>query len=484
MIDKQSGGKLIERIDWPTILLYAVLVLTGWLTIFSTTYDESYSNILFDTHYGKQALWIFLSVVAAVMILIIDSKFFTTFAFPIYGLGMLLLCLVLLFGSKTSGSTSWLSLGGGFKLQPSEFAKFVTCLAVAKFASNRQFTFSNITQLTIVILLVVIPFSLTLLQGDMGSALIFSAFALMLYREGLSGSVLLIGGGGALFFILALLFDQFTVIHVLVCLLFIGTWLTLKREGVSNTYLWVGSIITLIIAAPLFIKEIEVDLSEPGVITIFLGALSLAAILFFLVISRKNKKTIGALTVTTVVISFYILGVNYMMYSGQFLRPHQRDRIEVTLGIKEDKQSAGYNVNQSLIAIGSGGLTGKGFLNGTQTRYDFVPEQPTDFIFCTLGEEFGFAGSAIVVVLFILLLIRLVRLAERQRSRFSRIYGYGVASIMFLHFAINVGMTIGITPVIGIPLPFFSYGGSSLLAFTILLFAFLKFDSERLLILH
>lgn len=398
------------------------MVLFGWISIYSAVYDEQHQSILdISQRYGKQLIWIVLALIVGIIILIIDSNFFSTFAYLFYGLAVLSLLGVLAVGTTVAGSKSWFQIGS-FAIQPSEFAKFATCLALAKYLSTRNVNLTKLKSIFIILLIIGMPAFLILLQHDTGSALVYSVFILVLYREGMSGTILIIIFLAALLFILTLLFGQQVILAVIA-----------------------------------------------GVFILLFS--------FFKFIRKRFLISIGVL----LIVSAYVFSVDYGFENA--LKPHQKKRINVLIGKEKDLMGAGYNVNQSKIAIGSGGFTGKGFLKGTQTKYDFVPEQSTDFIFCTVGEEWGFTGSFVVIGLFVLLLVRLVILAERQRSIFSRIYGYGVASVLFFHFMVNVGMTIGLTPVIGIPLPYFSYGGSSLWAFTILLFIFLKLDASRLEVL-
>lgn len=420
---ERQQKSLFYNIDWWMLSLYALLVLMGWINIYAAVYNEDHTSI-FDVsqNYGKQLIWIVTAGVLATIILLLDEKFLTFFAYPIYGLMILVLLSVLVLGVEINGSRSWFAIGD-FRIQPAEFAKFATGMALAKFLSNANIKMENIETKIIAGIIIAIPPAIILFQNETGSALVFGAFIFVMYREGLSGNVLLFGLLTAVLFILALLFDKFYII-------------------------------------------------------IGLGIISGIAFL----ITRKKLKNILTILAFFVVTSGICLSVDYV-YDTK-LQPHQRKRIDVLLGKETDLKGAGYNVNQSKIAIGSGGFLGKGFLQGTQTKYDFVPEQSTDFIFCTIGEEWGFAGSFIVITLLLVLMMRIVYVAERQRSQFSRIYGYGVASILFFHFVVNVGMTIGLAPVIGIPLPFFSYGGSSLWSFTILLFIFIKLDANRLLILR
>lgn len=412
-------SNILQNIDWITVLLYLILVLVGWVNIYAAVYNEEHSSILDMTqNYGKQLMWIGTSIVLASVILLIDAKFFSTFSYLIYFLTLMLLIGVLLFGREIAGSKSWFQIGS-FSLQPAELAKFATALALAKYLSGIDKDFSRFKTKVIAAFIIMFPALLILLQHDTGSALVYTSFILVLYREGLSGNLLILGLIVAILFVVTLLVNKFIVIGVI---------------------------------AAIFI------------------------LVYFL--NKAIRKRLFLLIGIFALASMYVLSVDYVFEN--VLEPHQKKRINVLLGIETDIRGAGYNVHQSKIAIGSGGLSGKGFLKGTQTKFDFVPEQSTDFIFCTIGEEWGFAGSFVLILLFLALLIRLVFLSERQRSKFSRIYGYGVASVLFFHFTINLGMTIGLFPVIGIPLPFISYGGSSLWGFTILLFIFIKQDSERL----
>ena len=399
-----------------------MLIAMGWLSVYAAVYNEEHSSILdFSQKYGKQLVWILSSAFIAILILVIEGNFFAAFSYPVYGLMMFLLVLVLFIGKEVSGSKSWFGIGD-FGIQPAEFAKFATLMALAKYLGNIQIKMTETRTKIVSAAIIITPMFLVLLENETGVALVYSCFILVLYREGLSGNILLLGVAMAVLFLLALLINKF----------------------------------------------------------ILIGVLAFLSFLLFLVVRKTTQNII-------VVIVIFILSsavVYSVQYAFEKLEPHQKKRINVFLGKESDKKKAGYNVNQSLIAIGSGGILGKGFLQGTQTKYDFVPEQSTDFIFCTVGEEWGFAGAGVVVLLFLALLLRIVQVAERQRSPYSRIYAYGVASILFFHLVVNIGMTIGLMPVIGIPLPFFSYGGSSLWAFTILLFILIKLDSYRLEILR
>jgi len=398
--------------------LYLALVFIGWLNIYAAVYNESHNHIVDLTQkYGKQMIFIIAALLLAMGILIIDPKFFSQFAWFIYGFFLVMIVIVIFSGREVAGSKGWFAIGG-FGIQPAEFAKMATVLALAKYLGSLDVNISRIRTLIIASLIILVPAAIVLLQHDTGSAIVFLALVVVLYRAGLTGFVPL----------------AFLVLPVL-------------------------GILALLVSK-----------------YILAGGLLLVAGVFYLFSNRKLRTVVLIAAVLLGSVGF-VFSVDYSV--NHFLEPHQRNRIHVLLGQEVNLKREGYNVNQSLIAIGSGGAFGKGFLQGTQTKYNFVPEQSTDFIFCTVGEEWGFLGSAFLILLYLGLFIRLVMMAERQRSRFSRFYGYGVASILFFHFAINIGMTLGLVPVIGIPLPFVSYGGSSLWAFTVLLFIFIRQDSYR-----
>lgn len=413
---------IFEHIDKVTVVLFLLLVLMGWFNIYAAVYNDEHKSIFDLTqNYGKQLIWIVSSLMLAIIILAIDGKFFSVFAFPIYFIAILTLIAVMFVGVEINAARSWFQIGE-FRIQPAEFAKFATALAVSKYLGQLNIRIEDLRTKIIVAALILIPVLIILLQNDTGSALVYFALIFMLYREGLSGNWLIIGLVIILLFLLTLIINEF----------------------------------------------------------VLMGSVTFVFLVMFYFIKKKKREIIALVSILILILSF-VLTVDYIYEKA--LQPHQKDRIDVLLGKDVDLKGAGYNLNQSKIAIGSGGFWGKGFLKGTQTKFDFVPEQSTDFIFCTIGEEWGFVGSTLVIVLFIGLLMRLVFMAERQRSPFSRIYGYCVASILFFHIAINIGMTIGLFPVIGIPLPFFSYGGSSLWSFTILLFIFIKLDAYRMQLL-
>lgn len=434
---RRNENSLFYGVDRLTVFIYVLLVLMGWLNIYAAVYNEEHQNI-FDTtqKYGKQLIWISGAAILAFSILLIDAGFFTVFAYWFYAVIIVLCLLVPFLGREVKGSRSWFRFGD-FGIQPAEFMKFATSLALAKFLSNENIIvmsryrlklkdlFKNYKNTFTAVAFLIAPMAIIkILQDETGLAIVFVAFIIVLYREGLSVNFLIFG----------------------------------------------------LIAVILFVLSLVVK--ETNTVLIVLGIITASAFLFI----KRNKRNLLIAGLIYLAAAGVVLGTNYVY---EHLEPHQRVRIDVLLGRNEvDLKKEGYNVNQAKIAIGSGGFFGKGYLQGTQTKYDFVPEQDTDFIFCTVGEEWGFVGSFTVIFLELFLVLRVVFLSERQRSPFSRIYGYGVASILFFHLCINIGMTIGLMPVIGIPLPFFSYGGSSLWSFTILLFIFIKLDANRLLILR
>lgn len=417
---ERRTNNIFKYIEWKLIFAYLFLVLVGWISIYAAVYDGEHSSIWdFSCRYGKQMIWIAASLVIALFVLVTDPKFFSQTSYLAYAVCIIMLLIVLVVGSTTKGARSWLGIGD-FGIQPSEFAKIGTALALAKFLSAINVDMNNWQTKLTAIGIVFLPMTMVLLQNDTGSALVFLSFIFVLFREGLSSYVLILGAGAIVLFVLALLLNPYILII----------------------------------------------------------SLAIIALISYLIIHRRNRKAKFIYFFGIFVFcSLVVLGVKFGY--NEVLESHQKDRIEVLLGKKQDYKGVGYNVNQSKIAIGSGGMFGKGFLQGTQTKFNFVPEQDTDFIFCTIGEEWGFVGSAIIVFMFVWLCVKIIKVAERQRSNFARIYGYGIAGIIFFHFFVNIGMTIGLLPVIGIPLPFISYGGSSLWAFTLMLFIFIRQDASR-----
>ncbi|MFV0554825.1 MAG: rod shape-determining protein RodA [Mangrovibacterium sp.] len=468
----RSRTNIWSNIDWVTILLYLLLCTLGWVNIYSAVYNEEHTSIFdISQRYGKQIIWIGAACLVAVTIILIDSKFFISFAFPFYGLTLFLLLFVLLFGTEVNGAKSWFQIGE-FAFQPSELTKTTTALALASFLSSYDYK-PSISSLAIIALIIGTPILFILLQNDTGSALVFFVFILVLYREGLPGIFLFLGFVAAITFIISLLFSPIiTILSISCCCVLSFGFISSNWKDTFKMLLMCVIIFALTWLADAILN---LQLSDGFMASCSFAFFFLVCIVYAFI--HKAKKNIRWL----LLIYFGLVGMSFSVdyVFESVLEPHQRVRIEELLGMSSDPLGAGYNVNQSKIAIGSGGLSGKGFLQGTQTKFNFVPEQSTDFIFCTVGEEWGFLGTSIVIILFIALLLRLIFLAERQRSSFSRIYGYSVACIIFFHMAINIAMTIGLAPVIGIPLPFFSYGGSSLWSFTIMLFIFVRLDASR-----
>jgi rod shape determining protein RodA len=419
-MNNQQGNRFFFNVDWVSILVFIALCAVGYVNIYASIPKAPDSAAFsFSSSYGKQLIYIIAGLILGFSILLLDAKFFSIFSPIIYGVTVLLLMAVLVIGTRVAGNQAWISIGGGFRLQPSEFAKFGTSLLLARYISNFNPKFRDVKSIAIAAAIIGFPLILILLQPDAGSALVFLAFMFPMYREGLSGYFLLI---------------------------------------------FLGMIV-------LFVADFLVPMQILIPLLLIIGG-------FFVYQNRRKQKIMFSAILVTIVAIAYLFFVK-LTYE-KILKPHQRTRIELILGLKMDPKGVGYNVIQSKIAIGSGQLTGRGFLEGTQTKYGYVPAQSTDFIFSTIGEEWGFVGCFVVIGLYVFLLLRLINLAERQRSSFSRVYGYCVACILFFHVFINIGMAIGIVPVIGIPLPFISYGGSSLWSFTVLLFIFLKLDSNRM----
>lgn len=466
-------NNLWANIDWLTVLVYLVLVLLGWINIYAAVYDADHHSIFdISQRYGKQLIWIGAALLLAFIILLIETNFYVFFAYFIYGAVILLLILVLFAGTEVNNSKSWLSFGG-FALQPAEFGKFATALALAKYMSSFGFKLQRFKSLVIIAVIILLPAALILLQNDTGSALVYFIFVLVLYREGLSEVVLFFATLIGLLFIFSLVLSEIVLFGLLAGLALLAFLVAnAGMKHFSRVLLFFFVAFVLLVALNYFTR-LGYELAHLLAAMVFAGGLS--TIVYSI---RKKLKSYTLIALVFVGSVLFSVTVDYAF--NNMLEPYQQARINELLGIESDPLGVGYNVNQSKIAIGSGGFWGKGFLNGTQTKFNFVPEQSTDFIFCTVGEEWGFAGTSVVILLFLALFVRLVFLAERQRSGFSRIYGYSVAVILFFHFMVNIGMTIGMMPVIGIPLPFFSYGGSSLWAFTILLFIFLRLDASRL----
>lgn len=474
---------LWKTLDWVTIVIYLLLIVGGWFSVCGASYDYGDRDFLdFSTRAGKQFMWIICSFGLGFVLLMLEDRMYDMFSYIIY-IGMIVLLVVTIFiAPETKGSRSWLILGP-VSLQPAEFAKFATALVLAKFMNAYSFNIKRWKCFVSLIALILLPMLLIIGQKETGSALVYLAFFLMLYREGMPGVILFAGVCAVVYFVVGVRFDQVFIADtptpigefavLLMVLLFSGgmVWVY-KRKWAPTRNIIGGGILALLIAYLIseYVVHFNLVWVEWGLCVV------LVVYLIYLSLSERQRTYI-------LIALFSVISIGFL-YSSDYvfdniLEPHQQIRIKVVLGMEEDLAGAGYNVNQSKIAIGSGGLTGKGFLNGTQTKLKYVPEQDTDFIFCTVGEEQGFVGSAVVLLLFLALILRLVSLSERQPSTFGRVYGYSVVSIFLFHLFINVGMVLGLTPVIGIPLPFFSYGGSSLWGFTILLFIFLRIDAGR-----
>lgn len=468
----QGRNSSLGGLDWPIIFIYLALVFMGWINIYAAVYSDEHSSIIdFSQRYGMQLIWIIFAFALALIILLIDRKIYFVFAYFFYGLAILMLIVALLFGRVVNGAHSWLQIGS-VGLQPAEFAKFATVLALAKLIGVYNFRILQPTSIIKICFIILLPALIILLQNDTGSAMVYGSLILLLYREGIPNWFMLFLAFMVALFILVIMASNATILIILFSLTMLLFAIYGDKQKEALIYTLSSVIFGLILYFSLKYGGYNLSSTYIILISMFIGV-PIALVYAFL----RRFQLIYYLTLFMIVTTSYTLSVDYVYHS--VLPLHQQKRINDLLGIENDIQGWGYNVNQSKIAIGSGGFWGKGFLGGTQTKFNFVPEQSTDFIFCTVGEEWGFIGSTVVLSLFVILLLRLIMLAERQRESFARVYGYGVVSIIFFHVIVNVGMTIGLFPVIGIPLPFFSYGGSSLWAFTLLLFIFIKLDSSR-----
>ena len=474
MVQRNS---IFANLDWISILLWMVMVGFGWMNIYSANIMEADGGIFdFSQRFGKQLIWIGASLLLAMFMLVLDAKFYIYFSYLLYLLLLGVLIGVLVFGREINGARSWFVIGG-FQLQPSEFAKPITALALANLLSSHNYNIRKFWHLIKAFAIIAAPPMLILLQPDLGSVLVYAAFLLVLFREGFSANVMLMLAALGLLFFTTLLLDKAVILLILVIVTLIIYMFVARsfKKGAVNALI-VGTLFGLLFGINYLLN------TGYSLFVVGLAALIPVAVVItvkgFRMREYLQMKILAGLFISIV----FIISVDFAM--NNVLKPHQQHRIYVTLGIEDDPQGVGYNVNQSKIAIGSGGFAGKGYLKGTQTKLHFVPEQSTDFIFCTVGEEWGFLGTTFVILLFVGFLIRMVFLAERQRSSFTRIFGYGLISIILIHFIVNIGMTIGLLPVIGIPLPFFSYGGSSLWTFTMFLFIFLRLDASRLELLR
>lgn len=485
----EKAKSIWKALDWVTILTYLALLAFGWVSICGASYDFSQGGDIFsfDSRSGMQIVWIGTSLALGFIILMLDERMYDTFAYVIYAIMLVLLFITPFLARNIKGSHSWIKIGP-FSFQSAEFAKCATALALAKFMSAYGYNIARWKDFLLTLLFIVVPIGLIIAQRETGSALVYLAFFLMLYREGMPGSILFAGVSAVAYFVVGVRFEQLmlgntpTSVGEFVVLLMI----ILFSAGMVHVYCNKVDYERNILVYGFGLTLLALCFSEfviPFDITWVLIPVCVGVVLYLCYLSLKERMS------RYFYVAMFALGSMAFFYSVDFvlnhvMESHQRVRIHVLLGLEDDLAGAGYNVNQAKIAIGSGGLMGKGFLNGTQTKLKYVPEQDTDFIFCTVGEEEGFWGAAGVLILFLILILRLIHLSEQQPTTFGRVYGYCVMSVFLFHVFINVGMVLGLTPVIGIPLPFFSYGGSSLWGFTILLFVFLRIDAARHLTLR
>lgn len=480
---QREDENIKKSLDWFTIALYIILILGGWFSIYGASYQYENATSMFDLsgRAGMQLIWMGTSIVLGFIILKLDSNLYDILAYYIYAAFILLLLATVFLATDIRGSRSWLKITNSIQIQPAEFAKFAVALALARFLNSYNFKLLTPKNLAIIAVMILVPMGLIMLQKETGSALVYTAFILMLYREGLPGIILFLGVSAVVLFVVGLKYSETDmgiistgefIAIILVIVISAVLVMNYRKDGKTARNIFLGA--AAVFGIPYLLSLIDVPI-DFGIV-----ALAALAILigYLLYLAKKYWSKVYMLTAVFALGSLlFVSSVDYLF--TDIMQPHQQMRIKVTLGMEEDLMGAGYNVNQSKIAIGSGGVLGKGYLNGTQTKLKYVPEQDTDFIFCTVGEEQGFVGSVLVLLLFLALITRLIYLAERQKNTFGRVYGYCVACIFLFHLAINIGMVIGLTPVIGIPLPFFSYGGSSLWGFTILLFIFLRIDMAR-----
>ena len=483
---ERTKDNIIKRIDWWTVLLYATLATMGWLAICGSTHsyiDTSFAEFFNQgERSGKQAMWMGISLFAGFVMMCIPKHTYRNLSFIMYAGTMLLGLVTIFIATDIKGSRSWISIGS-FRMQPAEFMKFATALMLATFAGRRDFKISNNNDFLKAVGIILLPMVIIMAQKETGSALVYLALFLVLYREGMTGIFLLAAVSAIIYFVVGIKYDSEIMSKLPISIGQYATTVIIQTISIAVVKFWCKNNRTFLVLLAtnaiitLASYWVAIYLVEFNIMITQYLLLAFNVIYLLLQIRlRKEKKNLW--------VAIYIIGAiafnyscNYVMHN--VLKPHQKVRIEVLLGLKEELTGAGYNVHQSKIAIGSGGLFGKGFLNGTQTKLNYVPEQDTDFIFCTIGEEQGFSGSVFVMTMFVIFILRIIHLAERQNDRFGRAYGYAIASIFFLHFTINIGMVLGLVPVIGIPLPFFSYGGSSFLGFTILLSIFLRIDADR-----
>lgn len=479
---RNDPASTFRNLDWTTVLIYLIMVFAGMISIYAASYDFDNASMFSASEFsGKQLRWIGLSMGLALVILLIDSRMYETYAYPIYVVVAIVLAITPFIAPDIKGSHSWITFGSSMSLQPAEFAKFATALALAKLFSSYHFVLNaSWTNYVKALAIILTPVILILLQNETGSALTFFALFLVLYREGMSGLVLFAAGFAVVIFVVAIKYTEAMILGVQTGIFIVIVMIMVVMTGMAVIYsrrYEIGRNLVLLFAGGGLVQYVLTlfEVNAPQ-LAIALSLIGVACVYVVVEAIKYHRPKLYITVVTAVLAVGFLFSVN-MVFDK--LQPHQKNRIEVALGIVEDLRDAGYNVNQSKIAIGSGGFYGKGFLNGTQTKLKYVPEQHTDFIFCTIGEEEGFIGAVLVTLLFIGLILRVIVIGERQPTIFGRVYAYCVASYFTFHFCINIGMVIGLTPVIGIPLPFFSYGGSSLWGFTTLLFILLKIDASR-----
>lgn len=473
--DRYSHRKddIFGGVDWWTVLIYIALVLMGWISIYAAVYNESHASIFdISQKYGSQVIWIGFCAIIAITILLVDAKYYHYWAYPLYVAMIIVLLAVFVFGKEVNGAKSWFEFGS-IRIQPVEFAKFTTALALAKYMSSYNFSLGRLNSISGVGVIIGLPAVIVLAQNDTGSALVFSSFLFVLYREGFNKWVYIVLGLVVFLFVFSYILEMEVLIAIIFLASVIGEGLTNGRWDLKLRYVALVifcSLLAYLLAKPITGAEIE------GWVAFVMGvSVSLVAVIFYAI--KYQIRNVALFACMFFGSLLFIKSIDYVF--NNIMQVHQQKRILDLLGLESDIRGWGYNVNQSKIAIGSGGFSGKGFLQGTQTKFDFVPEQSTDFIYCTIGEEWGFLGSSLVLILFIVLIYRLMKMGDKQHEVFGRVYCYSVAGIFLFHVLINIGMTIGLLPVIGIPLPFFSYGGSSLLSFTILLFVALRLNSAK-----
>lgn len=482
-MNRYNGRSLVQTIDWALVITYLLLILTGWVNIYASVHSSEPSSIFdFSCRSGKQFVWILSALaIAGIILFVINPRTWESLSVPIYLFTILLLVSVIFLGVEVKGSRSWFEFGP-VRFQPAEISKISTSLLLATIMSQTGYRLANARNFILTAAVILVPMAIIVAQSETGSALVYVGFVFMLYREGLSGWLLFMIGMAILLFVLTLTASPYTSLLVLAGVV---TLCCALESGKMKRWAAVAIPCLAVLGAIPYILEKVAGTSGKAAAIVscispmyFFGAAAAGGTVYFIIRAYRERSLFKWMSILSFAAGVvFTFSVDFLFHD--VLQDHQRKRIEVLLGLKDDPTGVGYNVNQSMIAIGSGGLTGKGFLNGTQTTYGFVPEQSTDFIFCTIGEEWGFLGTASVIILYVFLIWRIISDAEHSREAFTRIYGYCVACCIFMHLFINIGMTIGLVPVIGIPLPLISYGGSSLWAFTAMIFIFIALDRNE-----